>query len=188
MKRFLPHVVRQAQLLTRNNVELKAYLFDSLKRISDFPSEDEKLKWIQEEVDQLINEEVSSSQCQKGCSYCCYHPISLSQEESKYISSLKPEVHQERLKKQRDHFKNSTPISYEDRACVYLEGGHCSVYERRPLICRLTHVSSIPSNCHLENSTLPIQHLPLTKAALLVGAYYMGHPHVDLLPLLVSQP
>jgi Fe-S-cluster containining protein len=185
MRRFLPHVVREAQLLTRTDASLKNYLFESLQKLSSFSSSTEKLNWLRKEVDSLLKESSGNSQCKKGCHYCCYHPISLSVLEMEDIKTLKKEPHPERLEAQKGHFNGSQEIQYEDRACVYLKEGTCSIYENRPLICRLTHVASEPIHCHLENNEVPIEHLPVTKAALLVGAYYMGHPDVELMPVLI---
>lgn len=103
------------------------------------------------------------------------------------IRKLASSPNLERLQKQKNFFQNHQRIEYEERACVYLVDGECSVYEKRPLICRLTHVSSEPDNCHFENEEKPIEHLPVTKAALVVGAFYMTHPDVELLPLLVNE-
>lgn len=185
MRRFLPHVVREAQLLTRKDPELKAFLFEGLQKLSTFRSNKEKLNWLREEVDNLISSSSQKSECQKGCHYCCFHPISLSVGEMEDIKSLEIATNSERLEKQKKHFKDGEEIQYEERACVFLEGGTCSIYQNRPLICRLTHVSSEPIHCHLENESIPIEHLPVTKAALLVGAYYMGNPDVELLPILL---
>lgn len=183
MRRFLPHVVRQAQILTRSNSELKDFLFKGLQKLSHFKSEDDKLNWVREEVDQLLNESTENTMCQKGCHHCCFHPISLSVSEMNNIKSLNIPHNKERLEKQKAHFEGIEEIQYEDRACVFLVEGNCSIYENRPLICRLTHVSSEPIHCHLENETTPIEHLPVTKAALLVGAFYMGNPDVELMPV-----
>lgn len=185
MRRFLPHVVRQAQLLTRKDSELKIFLIESMRKLSEFRDEEEKLNWLRKEVDSLLKESTENSKCKKGCHFCCFHPISLSKVEMNSILVDTPSLNQHRLEKQKDHFSNDTEIPYEERACVYLEDGNCTIYEKRPLICRLTHVSSLPENCHWENEVFPIEHLPVTKAALLVGAFYMGHPEVEVMPLLI---
>ena len=101
------------------------------------------------------------------------------------MEKVDPEL--QRFKKQKEHFENQTDIAYQDRACVYLKEGKCSVYDKRPLICRLTHVSSKSENCHFENNQNPIQHLPVTQAALVVGAFYMAHPDVEIMPLLIEE-
>ncbi|MCR9203740.1 MAG: YkgJ family cysteine cluster protein [Halobacteriovoraceae bacterium] len=183
MKRFLPHVVRQAQILTRSDSDLKDFLFKGLAKLSFFKEEKKKLSWVRNEVDQLLKESTQKTNCQKGCHYCCFHPISLSVSEMDDIKSLSIKPDLVRLEKQKAHFKGNEEIEYEDRACVYLVKGSCSIYESRPLICRLTHVASEPIHCHLENETTPIEHLPVTKAALLVGAFYMGNPDVELMPI-----
>ena len=179
MKRDLPKVIRDAQLLARTNPELKALLYNTLKSLSALKA-GEELKWLREEIDLAIDESSDETKCAKGCHHCCFHPITLSQEEFRSIQEAP--ISKERLNAQIGHFSADQPISYEDRACIYLKDGQCSVYEERPLICRLTHVSSVPQNCHLEGGEA-ITHLPVTKAALMAGAYYMLHNDLDLIPL-----
>lgn len=183
MKRDLPKVIRDAQLLARTNPELKILLYDTLKALSARrPAE--KLKWLREEIDLAIAENSNETKCAKGCHHCCYHPITLSQEEFRSIEDTP--ISSDRLNAQVSHFCADHPISYQDRACIYLKEGQCSIYEDRPLICRLTHVSSTPQNCHLEDGEA-ITHLPVTKAALMAGAYYMLHNDLDLIPLFYNK-
>ncbi len=185
MNRSLPHVVRQAQLLARKDPELKAFLKESMRALSSIPDEEEKIQWLRSEVDRLLQEDTNNTQCQKGCHFCCYHPIALSSLEMKSIARERPSYDQERLITQRKSFQEGTNISYEQQACIFLNSheGVCSIYQKRPLICRLTHVASAPENCHWENKNTPIEHLPVTKAALLVGAFYMIYPEIDLIPI-----
>lgn len=187
MKRDLPHVVRMAQIQARTDDQLKSQLFSHLRKLSEFQTNEEKLSWVHSEVERLLSDSTKETRCLKGCHYCCFHPIALSSLEMEEIAKLASSPNLDRLQKQKNFFQNHRPIEYEARACVYLVDGECSVYEKRPLICRLTHVSSAPENCHFENEEKPIEHLPVTQAALVVGAFYMAHPDVELLPLLVNE-
>lgn len=191
MKRSLPHVVRQAQIKARKEPELKKYIFDQMRQLTSFSNPDELIRWLYEEVDRLIatHRDLKNSTCHKGCHFCCYHPISLSPKEMNYLNRTKPDYSEARLKIQYDHFNHGAPINYEQRACIYLDKikGECSVYKNRPLICRLTHVVTEPVNCHYENDTTPIEHLPLTQAALLIGAFYMVYPEVEIIPTLIKE-
>lgn len=175
-----------SQIEARTNDELKADLFGHLRKLSEFQTESAKIEWVRTEVDKLLIKTTEESKCLKGCHFCCYHPISLSQVEMEEIKSEGVTPEQSRLEKQIEHFQDSRPIDYENRACVYLKEGECSVYEKRPLICRLTHVKSPPEDCHFENEEKPIEHLPVTKAALLVGAFYMAHPDVEIMSVLLQ--
>jgi len=176
-----------AQIEARTNDGLKADLFRHLRKLSEFQTESEKIEWVREEVDRLLSDSTQESKCLKGCHFCCFHPISLSQIEMEVIKSEGVDPEPSRLEKQIEHFQDSKPIDYENRACVYLKEGECSVYDKRPLICRLTHVKTNPENCHFENEEKPIEHLPVTKAALLVGAFYMAHPDVEIMSLLLQE-
>lgn len=57
---------------------------------------------------------IPSSKCADGCHACCHDLIQMSPEE-------------------RD---NMGGYEFTD-SCIHLVNGHCEVYERRPLVCRL---------------------------------------------------
>ena len=187
MNRDLPYVVRIVQVQARKDDQLKTQLFSHLRKLSEFQSNDEKLLWVHSELDRLLADSTKKSSCLKGCHFCCYHPIALSSLEMNEIRKLGISLNEDRLHKQKRFFQGHAAIEYEQRACVYLKEGECSVYSKRPLICRLTHVSSMPENCHLENKERTVEHLPVTQAALLVAAFYMAHPDVDLMPVLIDR-
>lgn len=157
-----------------------------MRKISEFKENQEKIKYVREELDKLLEEESKGTACEKGCHYCCFHPIAVSEIEMNDILKDFPRVDKDRLKAQKSLFLDYKEIKYEDRACVFLENGECSIYEKRPIVCRLTHVKSEPKNCHFENDQENVEHLPVLKSSLLVGAYYMGHPEIDLIPNLIN--
>ncbi len=180
-------MVRQAQIKARADDQLKGRLKDHLRKLSELQTDSEKIQWVRSQVDCMLDDSVSESKCERGCHFCCFHPISLSRIEMKDILETETVQSPSRLVSQRKHFGNGESISYEERACVYLKEGQCSIYQKRPLICRLTHVSSRPENCNYENEMNPIEHLPVTEAALLVGAFYMAHPDIEIMSLLIEE-
>jgi Fe-S-cluster containining protein len=182
MKRELPYVVSQAQSKARKDKSLKDFLYSYLKEISLLNNPKDKLNFVRSEIDIILKEESSETLCLKGCHHCCFHPVAVSPMEIENIKEDNSAYDQNRLKKQKENLNDSSTIGYEDRACIYLNNGTCTIYEKRPLICRLTHVKSSPENCHLENEIANVVHLPVTKAALIVGAFYISHPDIDLIP------
>lgn len=71
-----------------------------------------------------------SMQCDDGCGACCgIIPVTETefQRVSRYI---------------KEH--NITPVEYRDGACPLYQGGKCSIYPARPLICKLFGHSADP--------------------------------------------
>jgi hypothetical protein len=78
--------------------------------------------------------------CHAGCDACCYQQFTIFPVEAWHLAQavarLNAETRQrlrQRLEAPEDPFKLIAPA----RPCVLLENGRCSVYEGRPLICRM---------------------------------------------------
>jgi Fe-S-cluster containining protein len=178
----LPLVVIQAQKAARSNPELKSLLKETMMKLS-LLEKHEIMEFINNELDHYISLESESSTCLKGCHHCCFHPITVTPEESSVLKRHFRKIDQDRLKAQRFHFRDDQPIAYAERACVFLKEGECSVYEDRPVICRLTHVKSLPADCHLEEGVGEIEHLKVSKAAIIATAFLLSSTERELLPL-----
>lgn len=79
--------------------------------------------------------------CKKGCSHCCYIPVS--------ISELEAELIEKTLKIKRKKF--SVHDKTQDIPCPFLKNNSCSIYDVRPFVCR-RHVVLTKSSywCELE--------------------------------------
>lgn len=97
--------------------------------------------------------------CKQGCSYCCYQPATVFPFEAIQIASiLKDSLTHKQLSTLVDRMK--TRVNGLDRSSVYkninnktacplLSKEQCSVYENRPLTCRLAHSFSV-KRCRLS--------------------------------------
>ncbi len=80
--------------------------------------------------------------CKKGCNYCCHVDVRISREEAQIISEhtgVNYDDSQEALSKRHEHY---------GKPCSFLTEEGCSIYEARPLACRL-HFSLLdtPTMC-----------------------------------------
>lgn len=73
-------------------------------------------------------------------------------------------------------------LSYEDRACVFLKGGRCSVYEDRPMVCRKWYIYDDPNTCSDWSHTGPIA--AIIGAEIITSAAFSRWPSSRLPTLL----
>lgn len=64
--------------------------------------------------------------CKKGCSYCCYYPISISKLEAEYIN----------MKTGIPITDDMSVLSITETKCPFLHNAFCQIYEVRPFACR----------------------------------------------------
>lgn len=77
--------------------------------------------------------------CKKGCSFCCYIPVSISGLEVEYI------------KKSENIKPSKIPIvgNFDGKPCPFLKKGTCSIYKSRPFVCRMHVILDETSKwCH----------------------------------------
>lgn len=95
-----------------------------------------KLARIRKSVETLFAYADGHIACRKGCAYCCHQAIDISRIEAEYIgekTGIVPVNVGKVVPRDPLSFSGNTP-------CPFLKKGACSIYEHRPLICRI-HVS-----------------------------------------------
>lgn len=98
--------------------------------------------------------------CKKGCSHCCYEPAYTDRRTIDHIiAGMTPEQIEEvkaklpawleQTEKMRNEQERPSSLDYLAlRApCPLLKNGMCSVYERRPLDCRIWLAMGNPDDC-----------------------------------------
>ena len=93
-------------------------------------SKDVELSRIYKDVDfYYIKAVAPHAACKKGCSFCCYVPVEITQVEARYIAS-------ETGKNLIELTENKTK-KRDGSPCPFLNNGVCSIYRVRPLACRV---------------------------------------------------
>lgn len=105
-------------------------------------------------ADQMVHDTMTRNpnardvKCRKGCDHCCHLDVTISRAEAALLVMVAHDediaIDQERLRRQLPGVR---ALPREDRACVFLKDGACSVYEMRPTACRKLLVVSDPDKC-----------------------------------------
>lgn len=90
-----------------------------------------RLAKIRETIGVVANALSTTAACKRGCSSCCHIPVALTQTEADIIGDA--------IGREAATPKYSTEVDYSatGTACTFLVNDECSIYENRPLACRL---------------------------------------------------
>lgn len=88
----------------------------------------QRVMWIRRAADTLAEGYEPVAACRSGCSHCCHIPVKISLAEAQVLGKaigrkpVPPAQH--------------GPAPAEQEACSFLEDGRCSIYAKRPAVCR----------------------------------------------------
>lgn len=116
--------------------------------------------------------------CRAGCAACCYEPVYADKLEVKNALSSLTQAQVEQVKnrtlawihgaQQSELLKQEEPNAFEYRrlrlACPFLEGQMCSVYDHRPISCRMHCAIGPPEHCH-DDALRPNQRFVFSQQA-----------------------
>ena len=78
--------------------------------------------------------------CRAGCDHCCYQAFTVFPIEAHHLAqalaALTPEARRQ-LRQRLQQADDALPIADAPQPCALLHDEHCSLYEGRPLICRM---------------------------------------------------
>jgi uncharacterized protein len=121
-------------------------------------------------ADQIFDQAGKFAACARGCGHCCHVSVPITSLEAKFIGE-RLNVQQVDLKQSIKHelseFGSHTP-------CPFLANGECSIYEYRPLTCRM-HMNFDRDNywCLHENWQKPDAEIPRPTIQPIIDAYHM---------------
>jgi len=127
-----------------------------------------KLARIRKSVEALFAYADGYVACKMGCAYCCHQAIDISRLEADYIQEKTGIRHAQVL---APHPRD--PLSFSGKTpCPFLKEGACSIYEHRPLICRIAvNLDSDPYWCRFENWHKPGGSVPKPTFRSIYDAY-----------------
>lgn len=151
---------------------------------SRFYETDSKSMAVQhvKDLQQFIDTEATGTvmqgvSCKKGCCHCCYINVDISQAEAIILlPHVKPE--QKEILRRQANARNFNQLPYQDRKCIFLKKGECSVYADRPLACRKYFVVNDPEKCDTSVKIQVTQVMSINSVALRTDGYFLVH-HSD---------
>jgi Fe-S-cluster containining protein len=137
-------------------------LEDSIKYVSELPQGPLRARVINAAIQKSLDVAFRNDPPVKGAiscfgctrSGCCHTNVDITQSEAELLADRVPEAALPRLEMQAalpdadstkaGYFEAWRKLSFEDRACVFLVEGRCSVYEDRPGVCRKWFITEDP--------------------------------------------
>ena len=129
-----------------------------------------KLKEVLNTADQIFDHAGKFAACARGCGHCCHVSVPITQFEARYMGDnlgIKPIELKQSIKLELTEYGSHTP-------CPFLQQGECSIYEYRPLTCRM-HMNFDRDNywCLHENWQKPEAEIPRPTIQPLIDEYHM---------------
>jgi hypothetical protein len=151
-------------------LELKTHVITLPKRITQISARPVvRLKEVLSTADQIFGHAGKFAACARGCGHCCYVSVPITQFEARYMGEnlgIVPVEQIQTIKHELTEYGSHTP-------CPFLENGECSIYEYRPLTCRM-HMNFDADNywCLHENWKKPEAEIPRPTIDPLIDAYH----------------
>jgi Fe-S-cluster containining protein len=129
-----------------------------------------KLKEVLSTADQIFDHAGKFAACARGCGHCCHVSVPITEFEAQFIADglgIKAQPVKQSIRRDLKSFGSHTP-------CPFLKNGECSIYEVRPLTCRM-HMNFDRDNywCLHENWMKPEAEIPRPTIQPLEQAYHM---------------
>lgn len=140
--------------------ELGALIKALVKSHSDPPRL--RLRMLYKIADEMMAHTQGFVACKRGCSHCCYTPVPITPIEADLIGA------DIRVKRRtaplREVATPTQPFEGYTKPCTFLVNGACSIYEHRPLACRIHYsVDDDDMLCRLDHpGPIPVPYLDVT--------------------------
>lgn len=111
-------------------------------------------------------------QCNKQeCSFCCHDKILGTYSEMVYVKNKAKELGVPINTSVKQREENWKSLSFKDKACPLLHNGKCTVYEFRPIICRIHNIAlgEDINKCKRENEEVTNELIPIEAEILAIS-------------------
>jgi len=168
-----PEVAKQNSDQLIKDPEVKGLYSEIVTRLRSIVDIPRRVAKAHELIDNLIDSffeknrvAQNSVSCTPGCTGCCHSQVSVSKDEARVLADLirdKKIIIDHTLleiqKTAQNDYDKWYMLKYSDRRCIFLgQDNLCSVYEKRPAVCRTNFVFSHPSLCHTkEGAPRPVR-------------------------------
>ena len=136
-----------------------------------------KTRALYDAVAPLAHDLAQHAVCRKGCSHCCHIAVAINQAEADLIArrtGRTPAKPANRMLEGREQFAHAIPLGYGD-PCPFLVDNQCSIYDARPLACRMHfNLDTAADLCKLDNNRPVLLYGNLNIDA--AGIYAAGGP------------
>jgi Fe-S-cluster containining protein len=126
----------------QNEIQMRIpHLYQLLDQASRIESENAsfkvKYRKMRDIADQIADGIAPSSACRRGCAHCCYIAVTISAAEAEIISYHTQNEMTGRGVSPLDSMDVDYQSMYRGVPCPFLQGNECSIYEHRPIACRI---------------------------------------------------
>jgi Fe-S-cluster containining protein len=171
------------------------------KKLKKVRSSEKRAQILHKEIEKNIAEPFSHelvqkySSCRKGCSACCHTQVSINSDEANLLASIVESGHEidlEKLQKQATAGSDAGSwykIPFNERSCVFLNKDNaCSIYEKRPAVCRTNQVLGNASQCDTRDGIeKPLRLVRTDEADMVIIAGFQVAGESGSLPQLLNQ-
>lgn len=128
-----------------------------------------KLKVVLDAADEISAHAGQYAACARGCGHCCHVHVPIADFEAQFIADrigARPVALQRSVPHHRMEYSAATP-------CPFLKESECSIYEARPLTCRMHLNFDVDAHwCLHENWNKPDAAIPRPDITPLMEAYH----------------
>jgi Fe-S-cluster containining protein len=117
------------------NVRAKANeqrLNTQLRQLDKAPAIKHKIYWLRQMAETFADAVAPQAACADACDGCCHQPVSVTLEEAQLISKGTGVPLQ-----MPEQWNNLPVMKYAGQPCTFLQESRCTIYQHRPMVCRL---------------------------------------------------
>jgi Fe-S-cluster containining protein len=107
-------------------------LSSQLRQLDKAPAIKHKIYWLRQMAETFADAVAPQAACSDACDGCCYQPVSVTVQEAEVISR---EIG---VPLQTPTEWSTLPVmKYAGQPCPFLQDARCTIYQHRPMVCRL---------------------------------------------------